>query len=163
VSADAEPVDDSDRAWTTNDPDRLVARGHNAGDFLEAWEWTVLERGADRLVLEVHLPEHLKNPRDQLFGGFTPVYVDFVALYTVRSAEAATSPNIPFRFFNTINMRCDYFEPIMGPTFHIVGEIENRRGQICLVSTKFLATDGSGPTDGTMLAHALTTLRVPPA
>lgn len=146
------------RAWVTDDPERLVGKGHNAGDLLEAWRWTVRERSAQRLVIDAHLPDHLKNPKGHLFGGFTPTYVDFVALHTVRAFDLATTPDAPFRFFDTINMRCDYFEPIEGPTFAIVGEMVNRRGQISLVSTKFFGHQGDGET---MLAHALTTMRTP--
>lgn len=130
-----------------------MGRGHSAGDFLEAWKWTVLDDRAGRLLVEAHLPEHAKNPKGQLFGGFTPTYVDIISLYTVHSHRTATDPEAPRTFLNTINMRCDYFEPVLGPTFTIEGEVVNERGKIFLVSTKFLSGE-------TMLAHAITTLRV---
>lgn len=141
-----------DRPWVTTEPGRLVGKGHGAGDVLEAWKWTVLEEAAGLLVVEAHLPDHLKNPKDQLFGGFTPTYVDFVSLHTVHSADPDRDPTAPGSFLSTINMRCDYFEPILGPTFTIRGELVNQRGLTSLVSTKFFNGD-------TMLAHAITTLR----
>ena len=42
--ADPTSEDPLARAWATIEPGRLVARGHPAGDFLEAWAWDVLER-----------------------------------------------------------------------------------------------------------------------
>ncbi len=102
------------------------------------------------LVVEAHLPEHLKNPKGQLFGGFTPTYVDLVSLYAVHAGDADNGR--PRQFLNTINMRCDYFEPVLGPTFTIRGELENQRGKTSLISTKFF--DGE-----TMLVHAITTMR----
>jgi len=105
-------------------------QGHGPGDILEAWKWRLVEREAGLVVVEAHLPEQLKNPQGQLFGGFTTSYVDFVSLHT-------------------------YFEPILGPTFTIRGELVNKRGLTSLVSTKFF-------NDGTMLAHGLTTMRQVP-
>ncbi len=134
------------------EPGQLVGKGHNAGDLLEAWKWTVLDEAKGRLVVEAHLPEQLKNPKGHLFGGFTPTYVDFVSLFTVHAADRDKDPTGPRNFLNTINMRCDYFEPVTGPTFTIEGEVVNQRGLIYLVSTKFRLGE-------TMLAHAITTLR----
>ena len=128
----------------------MMGRGHSAGDALEAWRWPVLERGDGVLVVEAHLPDHLKNPLGQLFGGFTPTYVDLVSLFTVHAADEHRGS--PKHFLSTINMRCDYFEPIMGPSFVIRGQLVNRRGKTSFVSTTF--SDGD-----TMLAHAITTLR----
>ena len=136
--------------WAVGEADRLMGKGHSAGDLLEAWKWPVVERGPGRIVVEAHLPEHVKNPKGQLFGGFTPTYVDLVSLFTVH---AGAHPDAAKSFLSTINMRCDYFEPIMGPTFVIEGQIVNSRGKTHLVSTKFFDGD-------TMLAHAITTLRV---
>lgn len=137
--------------WAEPEPGRLMNKGHSAGDVVEAWKWNVLERGNGVLVVEAHLPDKVKNPRGQLFGGFTPTYVDLISLFTVHSNDA--DHDRPRRFLSTINMRCDYFEPIMGPTFVMRGELENQRGRTSLVSTKFFDGD-------TMLAHALTTLRM---
>lgn len=141
-----------DRPWATTDPQRLVGPGHNAGDFLEADQWTVLERSPGLLVIDAHLPDHLKNPQGQLFGGFTPTYVDMVALHTVYTVltddTVAESPT----WLTTINMRCDYFEPIVNDRFIIKGQLTNRRGRTSLVATEFLQQQ-------VMAAHAITTIR----
>lgn len=111
----------------------------------------MLERGNGVLVVEAHLADHLKNPKGQLFGGFTPTYVDLVSLFTVHSSDADRADKNR-SFLSTLNMRVDYFEPVMGPTFIIRGELENQRGKTNLVSTKFFDGD-------TMLVHAITTMR----
>ena len=41
-----------------------------------------LERREGVLRVLAHLPPQVKNPRGQLFGGFTPTYVDFMAIHT---------------------------------------------------------------------------------
>lgn len=141
-----------------SDPDeQLMPPGHSAGDLIEVWKWRIVERAGGVLVVEAHLPEHLKNPHGQLFGGFTPTYVDMMSLHTVHGLEAEKDPTAPRNWLTTINMRCDYFEPITEPTFTIRGEVVNQRGLTSLVSTKFFQGD-------TMAAHAITTIRtVPPS
>ncbi|MEM7096467.1 MAG: PaaI family thioesterase [Actinomycetota bacterium] len=131
---------------------QLVARGHAAGDVLEAWNWRIVERSHGLLILDVDLPDSLRNPQGQLFGGFTPTYIDFASIFTLHTLDLESDPTEPRSWVTTINMRCDYFEPIVGPTFGIRGEIVNQRGKNALVSTKFFQ-------DGVMAAHALTTLR----
>ena len=79
------------RAWSPAPPGRLVGRGHPAGDFLDAFDWDVLEERSGYLKLRATLPERVKNPRGQLFGGFTPTYVDLVALFTVRAGMERAS------------------------------------------------------------------------
>jgi acyl-coenzyme A thioesterase PaaI-like protein len=156
---------------TTTDDDEapLVPRGHGAGDVLEAWNWRVLDQGPGLLLVECDLPEHLKNPQGQLFGGFTPTYVDFISIHTVHTLDAEPgSGSEPGRgtampgdgddsraWMVTINMRCDYFEPILGPTFTVHGELINQRGLTSLVGTKFYQGE-------VMAAHAITTLRMVP-
>jgi len=88
----------------------------------------------------------------QLFGGFTPTYVDMVSLYTVHTGEPDADPTSPRNWLTTLNMRCDYFEPIVNDIFEIQGEVVNRRGLTTLVSTKFFQEEQ-------MAAHALTTIR----
>jgi acyl-coenzyme A thioesterase PaaI-like protein len=151
----AEPTSPMDvpflrRAWLTTDPDRLVGRGHPAGDFLEAYDWTVRERRRGFLRIEAHVPAHVKNPRGQLFGGFTPTYVDLVALLTVRAGEDAS---VPRQWLATTNMRIDYFEPVLGPRFVIESQLLKVRGRLRFVETRFL--DESG----TLLVFAVTTMR----
>jgi len=133
-------------------PGQLIAPGHAAGDFLGAPTWRVIEQRPGLLTVDVHLPESLKNPQGQLFGGFTPSYVDLVSIFTTRTDR---DPDEPAHWVTTINMRCDYFEPIIEDRFEITGEIVNRRGRTCLVSTTFNQC-------GVMAAHALTTLREVP-
>jgi acyl-coenzyme A thioesterase PaaI-like protein len=130
-------LDTPDRPWAEDlQPAQLVGRGHAAGDVLEAWKWRVLERTPDRLRIECQLPDHLKNPSGQLFGGFTGTYVDFVCLHTLVG-----DPTTERGFQSTINMRIDYFEPIMGPTFEVEGEIVKLRGKTSLVSASFYVGD----------------------
>ena len=136
------------RPWADDiPPGRLVNRGHAAGDVLEAWEWKVLVREPGLLRVSCHLPEALLNPRRQLFGGFTGTYVDFVALYTRRG-----DPTSPRGFQSTLNMRIDYFEPIVGPTFEVEGRVINERGRNALVETSFYQGD-------VMAVYAIATMR----
>ncbi len=143
---------DPTRPWQTADPERLVDPGHGAGDVLEAWRWRVLERGSGLLRVEAHLPPALLNPQRQLFGGFTTTYIDFVSLHTVNADDRSRDPAAPRDWLTTINLRCDYYEPIVEGTFTIRGEVEHQRGRTFLVSTRFEQF-------GTLAAHGLTTLR----
>jgi len=129
------------RAWAEHEPGRLIGKGHPAGDFLEAYRWRVLEESPGLLRIRAHLPEHVRNPRGQLFGGFTPTYVDLVALFTVRTEEVL--PDGRFRsWLATTNMRVDYFEPILGPEFDIESRLVKSRGRTRFVETRFLDPDG---------------------
>lgn len=138
-----------DRPWAHPEPGRLVGRGHTAGDFLEAWDWNVEERSDGVLRVRCRLPEHVKNPRGQLFGGFTPTYVDMVALFTVRSTGERTG------WLATTNMRIDYFEPITGPEFSIESRLVKARGRTHFVETRFLQEE-------VLAVFAVTTLRAIP-
>ncbi len=143
------------RAWAERKPGQLIGKGHPAGDFLEAYQWTVLEEEAGLLRIRAHLPQHLRNPRGQLFGGFTPTYVDLVALFTVRAGTSEVEAR--FRtWLATTNMRVDYFEPIVGPEFEIESQLVKRRGRTCFVETRFF--DG----DDQLAVFAVTTLREMP-
>ena len=140
------------RAWLARQPGQLIGRGHPAGDFLEAHEWQVVEEGDGFLRVRAHVPAHVKNPRGQLFGGFTPTYVDLVALFTVRAGEQRQE----YRFrtwLATTNMRVDYFEPIVGPQFSIESRLLKKRRRTNIVETRFF-----DPED-TLAVFALTTLR----
>lgn len=128
------------RPWATTEPGRLVGRGHPVGDFLEAWAWEVLAEGDGHLRVSAHLPDHLRNPRGQLFGGFTPTYVDFIALFTVRS-RAQRASGIGRRWLATVNMRLDYFEPIVGPQFILDSRREKQRERTHVVLTRFFRGD----------------------
>ena len=94
---------------------------------------------------------HPRTTRGQLFGGFTPTYVDLIALFTVRAGEDR-SVRRPMRWLATTNMRVDYFEPVTGPRFVIDSRRETQRGRTHFVSTRFLQ-------DGELAVFALTTMR----
>ena len=133
----SEPVS---RPWATTEPGRIVGRGHPAGDFLEAWAWDLLEQHDGYIRLSAHLPAHVLNPRGQLFGGFTPTYVDLVALFTVRS-RAQRADSVRRGWLATTNMKVEYFEPITGPTFVIDSRREKQRGRTHYILTRFLQDD----------------------
>lgn len=128
--------DATTRPWATTNPGRLIGHGHPAGDILEAWAWEVLDRSDGYLSISAHLPTHLCNPRGELFGGFTPTYVDLLAIQTVRSHQLAP-PGQPPRL-STISLRVDYLEPITGPTFIIDSHLERQRGRTNYVTTRFM-------------------------
>ena len=140
------------RPWMAPPPGKLLGRGHPAGDFLEAHEWKLLERKPGYLKVEAHLPDRVRNPRGQLFGGFTPTYVDLVALFTVRAGELRMEERLR-TWLATTNLRVDYFEPIVGPNFWIDSRLVKRRGRTNFVETRFF-----DPQD-TLAAFALTTMR----
>jgi len=147
------PPDDAPfvRAWAERAPHQLIGRGHPAGDFLEAYDWKVLEEAEGLLRIEAHVPDHVRNPRGQMFGGFTPTYVDLVALFTVRAGQTRTEDR--FRsWLATTNMRVDYFEPITGE-FLMESRLVKKRGRTNFVETRFL--DGRGQ----LAVFAVTTMR----
>jgi acyl-coenzyme A thioesterase PaaI-like protein len=139
------------RPWATPEPGRLVGRGHPAGDFLEAWAWDVLAEDDGYVRVSAHLPDQVRNPRRQLFGGFTPTYVDLIALFTVRSRAPRSEPR-SHQWLATTSMRVDYFEPIVGPTFVLDSRREKQRGRTHFVLTRFLQ-------DGELAVVATTTMR----
>lgn len=148
---DASDVDGSAASWATDDPDRLVGRGHPIGEFLEAWRWQVLEREDGHVSVSAHLPEHVHNPRGELFGGFTATYVDFISLHAVHAK--AGRPQQRHRLgLVTLALRIDYLEPVVGPTFVLDSRVEASRGATDHVITKFLHDD-------TVAVLATTTLR----
>lgn len=144
------------RTWATTEPGRLIGKGHTAGDFLEAHRWRVLREAEGHLRIRAHLPEHVKNPMGQLFGGFTPTYVDLVALFTVRAGPARREGRFQ-SWLATTNMRVDYFEPVVGPEFEIESRLIKKRGRTNFVETRFLLDP-----DGELAVFAVTTLREVP-
>ncbi|MET1003740.1 MAG: hotdog domain-containing protein [Acidimicrobiia bacterium] len=163
-------ADKPPRLWAAPAPGKLIGKGHPAGDFLEAWEWDLLDSGPGFLQIEAHVPDHVKNPLGQLFGGFTPTYVDLIAIFTVRAGAALSLPEQPeaqgareagperpsergsWRWLATTNMRVDYFEPITGPRFVVESRMEKQRGRMFFVNTRFLQDD-------VLAVYALTTMR----
>jgi acyl-coenzyme A thioesterase PaaI-like protein len=121
------------RAWAELKPGQLIGKGHTAGDFLEAYRWKILEESPGSLRIRAHVPDQVKNPRGQMFGGFTPTR---------------------FRtWLATTNMRVDYFEPIVGPEFIMESRLVKSRGRTNFVETRFLDSDDN------LAVFAVTTMR----
>ncbi len=127
------------RRWSTDDPERVVGAGHPVGDYLDAPGWRVLEREPGRMRIRARLPERVMNPRGELFGGFTPTYVDFFALHVFHSSR---EPGAPRQWLATVDLRVDYFLPIRGPEVEIEGEILHRSGRTGHVQVKFTDAEG---------------------
>lgn len=138
------------QAFRDRAPGKLVGRGHPIGDFLEAWDWDVLEEAEGRLRVRASLPQAVMNPRNQLFGGFTPTYVDFAALHAFRAGRGWDRAH---GWLATLNMRLDYFEPVLGPSVEIDCRVAHRRGANAWIEVRFL-----GPS-GDLLVLAFVTLR----
>jgi acyl-coenzyme A thioesterase PaaI-like protein len=139
---------DIKRPWHPPPAGRLIGRGHPAGDFLEAYDWRVLEHTPGTFRIEAHLPERVKNPRGHLFGGFTPTYIDLLAIRTASSTLTGT-----FRGFATVNMRVDYFEPVIDERFVLESRIVHRRGRTFLVEVVFKDLTGN------VMVFSVTTIR----
>lgn len=135
-----------------NDRPIFMRPGHNAGDLVESVKWKILREERGLVEIDAHLPAHLLNPRQQLFGGFTGTYVDMVSIYTVRTLFPAGQ----FQWSATVNMRIDYLAPVFGPRFRLLGELISDGNSTCLVATTFLDNDGN------KLVYAITTLRKNP-
>ena len=87
-----------------NDRPMFLKPGHNAGDLVESHKWKVLREELGMVEVDVHLPDHLLNPRNQLFGGFTGAYVDMVSIYAARTLFEETKE---FQWAATVNKRID--------------------------------------------------------
>lgn len=140
--------DNTMRPWLPPPEGRLLGRGHPAGDFLEAYDWRVLEHEPGRYLIEAHLPKQAKNPRGTLFGGFTGTYIDLVALRTTHSLLEQ-----PSRGLATVNMRIDYFDPVADERFLLDSKVVHTRGRIHLVEVLFRTLSGQ------LLVFSHTTLR----
>lgn len=139
------------RPWVSAEPGFLMGRGHPAGDFLEAWDWRILEEHRGYLRIDAPVPSHVLNPRGQLFGGFTPTYVDLVTLHTVRAGpDRLTQPR---RWLATTNMRIDYLRPVVGPRVVMTSEVVSVQGKMHFVQTRFLDREEE------ILVMALTTMK----
>ena len=121
-----------------NNGSSVMRRGHTGGDLLEAYNWSLLEERSGFIKIKVHLPEHLKNPRGQLFGGYVPVYVDLIGLFAwyagVRSDEC-----LPW--LATMNLSVDYLEPVTG-VFTVSAEVLARRKGNGWVNVIFESMEG---------------------
>lgn len=138
----------ADRPWSPKRPDQFVDRGHPAGDFLEAYDWKVLEREAGHYRIDAHLPAQVKNPRGALFGGFTPTYIDLVGVYTARSRF----PDGDY-WMMTLNMRVDYLAPVRADRFLLTSRIVHAKERVSLVEVQMLDHEDE------LLVTSLVTLR----
>jgi acyl-coenzyme A thioesterase PaaI-like protein len=136
--------------WRNPPPGRLIGKGHPIGDFLHAHEWELLEYRPGYFRIAADLPKEVRNLRGELFGGFSPTYVDLASLRCVSASRPAAEPR---RRLVTVNMRIDYFEPVIGPRFFVECEVRNQRGRNYLVETRF--RDGAAR----LLLFAITTIR----
>jgi acyl-coenzyme A thioesterase PaaI-like protein len=148
MSTVADDREDIPRPWFPAPPGRLIGRGHPAGDFLEAYDWRVLEHEPGRFRIEAHLLDRVRNPRGQLFGGFTPTYIDLVAIRTAHTLLADV-----YRGTATVNMRVDYFEPVADERFILESRVINSRGRMHLIEVLFKDLAGK------VLVYSITTLR----
>jgi len=121
--------------WSQPAPGKLIGRGHVVGDFLEADQWDVLENREGCLRLGVGLPPAVMNLRGQLFGGFTPTYVDFIAIHTWW---AGREPRPGRPWLSTLSLRVEYFAAIVGPRVLIEGRVLRRNGSTAFVEVRFL-------------------------
>jgi acyl-coenzyme A thioesterase PaaI-like protein len=138
-----------DAPWRHPEPGRILGRGHPTGEFLEAHEWRIVEERRGYYKLDVHLPPQVQNLRGQLFGGFSPTYVDLVSL---RTTAMLGSPG-ERGWTVTVSMHVDYLAPVTGPRFFIECQVMHERARNYLVETRF--RDGAGE----LLLFAVTTLR----
>jgi acyl-coenzyme A thioesterase PaaI-like protein len=136
--------------WRNPPPGRLIGKGHPIGDFLRADEWELLEFRPGYFRISLELPSQVRNLRGELFGGFSPTYVDLASLRCVSASRPLAEPR---RRLVTVNMRIDYFEPVIGPRFFVECEVRNQRGRTYLVETRF--RDDAA----TLLLFAITTIR----
>ena len=134
--------------WLPAPPGRLLGRGHPAGDFLEAYDWNVLEHAPGRYRIEAHQPAHVRSGRGYLFGGFTPTYVDLLAVRTAHSTLGDA-----FRVMVTVNMSIDYFDPVADERFFLESRVIHTRGHTHLVEVVFRDLQGK------LLVFSVTTLR----
>lgn len=114
--------------------------------------WRVLEESPGHVRIEVPLLDRLRNRRQQLFGGYTPAYVDMLAFRVARSGTHDESDT----FFATTSMRIDYLEAITEDTFEIDCTLLKARGRNAITEARFLQ-------GGTLAVFAVTTLLAMPA
>ena len=126
--------------WAPPAPGKLIGRGHAIGDFLQADQWDVLEQRTGCLRVLADLPPAVLNLRGELFGGFTPTYVDFIAIHTWWAGQ---TPRPGHPWLATLNLRCEYFAPVRGPRVVIEGRVLRRLGSTSFIEVRFLrSVDG---------------------
>jgi len=125
------------RPWLASDPSRLVGRGHAAGDFLEAYDWKVLEEREGFIKVEAHVPDRVRNPRASSSAASRRPTWTSSPLFAVRAGprrleamRAGAKPSeSQLNWLATTNMRVDYFDPVVGPTFWLESRIVRERGR----------------------------------
>jgi acyl-coenzyme A thioesterase PaaI-like protein len=131
----SQPPPEAERAWLHPGPGQVIGPGHPVGDFLDAPRWRILEEAPGFLRLECPMPDRVRNPRGQLFGGFAPTYVDLIALFTWGAGRRRERSR---GWLATVSMRLDYYEPVLGACFQVESRVQHRRGRNCWVATRFL-------------------------
>ena len=130
--------------WAPPAPGKLIGPGHAIGDFLQADRWDVLEKRTGCLRVLASLPSAVMNLREELFGGFAPTYVDFVALHTWWAGQ---TPRPGHPWLATLSLRCEYFAPIRGPHVVIEGRVLSRSGSTSFIEVRFVPAEGAGKSE----------------
>ncbi len=123
-------------------------RGNSPAAFLEAQNWQLQKIAAGELEVKCHLPDCVLNSAGILFGGFTPTYIDLIAIWAATSTLDEVAP-----WMVTVNMRVDYFEPVVPPGFRALARVLNIRKRDYFVETRF------EDDQGTLLVNGITSLR----
>jgi len=113
--------------------------------------WSILIDEPGRLRVEVPVLPRLRNPRGQLFGGYTPAYADIMAFRVARGMNGNVAD--PSTWYATTGMRVDYLEAIVADSFEIECTMLRARGRNRITETSFFQ-------DGQLAAFAVTTLLV---
>jgi len=95
--------------------------------------WNVLAESPGYVKLRVPLLARLKNRRLQLFGGYTPAYVDMLAYRVARSGTLGESDT----FFATTSMHIDYLEALTGDDFEVECQLLKARGRNAITEARF--------------------------
>jgi acyl-coenzyme A thioesterase PaaI-like protein len=114
-------------------------RGHAAAEFLESYEWRILEEREGYLLVEAHVPRQVLNPAGQLFGGFTGAYIDYVALRTCHAGR----PDGQGGWLNTVTMQIHYLAPVLPPTIRLRSSVVAKRRRTYLVETRIEDLEGA--------------------
>jgi acyl-coenzyme A thioesterase PaaI-like protein len=109
--------------------------------------WKVLAESPGYVKIRVPLLPRLKNRRQQLFGGYTPAYVDMLAYRVARSG----SPDHSDAFVATTSMRIDYLEALTGDYFEVECQLLKARGRNAITEARFFQ-------DGALAVFAVTTM-----
>ena len=127
--------------WYEPSPDQLIGSGHRVGDLLEAPNWRAVEQDKDYLVVEAPMPDHVLNPRGHLFGGFTPIYCDFMAIFVARQTEREVDVHRWAGWMATRDMRIEYLRPVINSPLRIEGRALHRGRKNHLVEVRFLGDE----------------------